>query len=110
MNKYKAGDKLYFRANQRHCRSEEVTINKVGRKWLELSNRTRVDIKTLKADGGVFLSPGRCYPSEADYLAHLERTQEWNRLKFQIRDVSEPPAHLTTTDIQRIAKELSAQR
>lgn len=37
-----------------------LTIERVGRRWLTLDNGYRVDRQTLIADGGGYVSPGRC--------------------------------------------------
>lgn len=39
----------------------EVTITKVGRKWLTLNNGYRAAVDGLALDGGEYSSPGVCY-------------------------------------------------
>lgn len=77
------GDELYWVPRQSYGKRGTVSVEKVGRIWAYLSNRYRVDVKTLEADGGGFSSPGRCFTSEAEYLRHTAAWDAWQ--KFQQR-------------------------
>lgn len=83
MSYFEPGRQLYF--VYRHNRnSEYVTIEKVGRRWLSLSNRCRVDKDTLIADGGEYTSPGRAYVSQEQYEAEAHANKLWNTLRRRI--------------------------
>lgn len=82
---------------------KEVTVDKVGRKWLTIANSWRgwkVDISTLKVAGD--RGHGRCFRSEADMLhAVNEHNQKraadkaWEKLRKKTHEGWRRPEHLT---------------
>lgn len=76
------GQKLWFVGSHphRHNRGgQEVTVEKVGRKWATISaGADRIDKTTLRADGGGYTSPGQCYLSEAEYEAEKALSVAWS--------------------------------
>lgn len=58
----KVGDKLWFVPGYRKAGSGYVTIEKVGRLYLTLSNRLRADKRTLHTDYS-----SRCYLSKKEH-------------------------------------------
>jgi hypothetical protein len=63
------GQELFWVWSNLSKTNQLVTVTKVGRKWVELSNFYRFDIKTGWGDGKGRSSPGRIYLSEAAYDA-----------------------------------------
>lgn len=100
----KVGQKLWWVPSQRYAGSQrEVTVEKVGRIWAQLSERSRIDKQTLIADGGEYMSPGRCYLSKAEYDEHIERVTAWNSFVYTVRYQSMPDG-VTIADITEAAK------
>lgn len=97
-NQYTVGQELHFEwspYSSRKGRGEDVTITRVGRKWLELSNGHRVDKVRLVADGRGYSSPGTAYTSRADREAHVRLHEAWRRLRIQM---SAPPGDGVTAE------------
>lgn len=69
--KFEIGQQLYFVPNPfaNDKQKRLLTIEKVGNRWLTLSNGYRADKDTLEADGGNYSSPGRCWLSQQEYDA-----------------------------------------
>lgn len=88
----KVGQKLWFVPNERHGNPREVTVTKVGRKWFETDGYTpRISVESLKADGGQYLSPGRCYLSKSEHTHAVATTQAWSEFKRQIERMWQSP-------------------
>lgn len=103
----KVGDKLWYRAYD--ARSDaarlgrEVTVNWIGRKWAAIDHGERVDIKSMAVDGGQYSSPGRCYLSEAHYIAETARACTWHRLAQAVYR-GRVPDHVTEAAINKAAE------
>lgn len=73
----KVGDKFWFRPYDRryHISPQVATVTAVGRKWLtlDIGHGMRADKLTLSIDGGSYSSPGKLWPSQADYEAESAR-------------------------------------
>jgi len=88
----KVGDKLHFVASTNAKYQQEVTVQKVGRKWATLSNRHRIGIEDWIADGGQYVSPGCCYENQEEYKAEIELCNAWRDFTTQIgRTYNYPP-------------------
>lgn len=95
----KEGQTLWWVPNQRHAGPQrEVIVQKVGRTWAQLSNRFRIDKNTLIADGGEYISPGRCYLSEVAYIQYVNLIAAWNALTSDLR--YSRPEGVTIEDIE----------
>jgi len=81
----KVGDKLYFVYYDRSCGYLEVV--KVGRVWAYLSNGYRIDLKTLRSDGGNYSSPGRAWKSKEEYDASYAKDKLWLIFRILVREV-----------------------
>lgn len=95
------GQKLWWVPSARYGMSEqEVTVEKIGRKWATLAGgRYRIDIKTLRADGGDYCCPGNCYIDKDAFLAEREIKRLWDKLKTFLG--FQPPVGITALDIQQ---------
>lgn len=83
--KLKVGDSLLF-VRLRYLRQGgpdvyDVTVTKIGRRWVYLSNDYRIDAETWAADAGEYISPGTCHTSREAYEAALQAEAEWELLK-----------------------------
>ena len=81
------GQELYWEwSDYSHKRNtgEMVTITKIGRRWLNLSNTHRVDVSTLVADGGNYSPPGRCFLSRDAREAERSRDAAWMLLRHKM--------------------------
>lgn len=106
---YKAGETLWFVPT--YIRSSfsipvEVSIIKVGRKWLELSNGHRADIKTLIVDDEGYASPATCYISQSEYEKKIALTKAWDALRSKIRDIHRAPSGITVDVIENVRAQL----
>jgi len=108
---YKVGDKLWWVGSDNRRTQREVTVEKVGRVWLTLSNGIRVDKVTLLAEpqNYGYSTPGTCWLSKDAYehCARLERA--WNELKGKLRDSWSVPDDVTLEDIKAAAMYLKME-
>ena len=107
---YIVGQQLWYQASSDHRVMEHpgrlVTITKIGRRWLTVSSMNglneRIDKDSLWVDGGEYMSPGRCYLSEADYYTSVALDKSWTRL---LNDLSYPytrPTGVTKDQIVQV--------
>src|ERR1700688_1369142 len=100
------GQKLWYvdTPRQNNPRGREITVTKVGRKWVEVGRGyPRIDIETLHADGAGYSSPGRCWLSEVDYDAEVSLNRIWNSLWNRVRDTYSAPKGVTEHAIRQAA-------
>lgn len=100
------GKSLWWVASNNAKTQCAVTVTKVGRKWATLSNGNRIDIGTLVADGGQYVSPGQCYESQQVYEQAMALHLAWQKLTRDVRDMQRP-AHMTIEKIAEIRTLLS---
>lgn len=98
------GQKLWWVPSRRPGRPCEVEVLKIGRKWAQLSNSQRIDMQSLIADAGDFVSPGRCYPDRAKYELETSQALAWSNLRKDLSLVYERPASATLENIQAARK------
>jgi hypothetical protein len=108
-NEYKVGDKLWWVSSDNKRTQREVTIEKVGRAWLTLSNRHRVDKVTLKADAGEWTSPGTCWLSKEAYEHRARLEQSWGVLRRAVSNTWNVPDDVTLEDIKAAAMYLKLE-
>lgn len=116
MSKYVVGQKLVFVRWDRFRVEEpqliDVTVTKIGRRWITLSNRMRFDAETRWVDSeGIGTSPGRVYDSREAYAEAKDLGDQWDRLmkRFdRIRYGGWPP-HVTRDDMQTIERILNPE-
>jgi hypothetical protein len=93
----------YVPADMRWSKPREVTITKIGRKWITLGNFGRIDIKTLHVDAGAYSSPGRCYLSQEDYETERSADAAWHELREAIGRLYRRPSNLPISAIRQAA-------
>lgn len=84
---------------------QEITIDKVGRKWAEYvvhGTRYRVEIGTNVVDGGKYGSPGTLWPDKAAWKAHTDLADAW--ADFQRRLTHNLPKGLTLANLEAVKK------
>lgn len=100
---YTVGQKLWFAPTQKWLgKPREVTIEKVGRKWLTLSNAYRVSVDDLTIDGGNASSPGRCYLSEQEHRDAVELDEAWRKFGHKVFNRYVVPDGVTVEMIKQI--------
>lgn len=105
--KFTVGQTLFFVGAHRYNSGvTKATIEKIGRKWLTMSNGHRADVETLAADGGNYVSPGQFWPSMKEYEAADRRAASWNELYRLVSSTYHAPKHLTAEAINKIRSEL----
>ncbi len=78
MSKFSVGQKLYMvYANRYQGDPCWVEITKVGRKWLTLKDNDRVDVETMRIDGGQYSYRGRAYLTKEEHDAELALNAAW---------------------------------
>lgn len=108
------GQKLWFvYSDRRRGNSLELTVTKVGRKWASTCSSGwpesyRINIETLRADGGQYTSPGRAYLSREAYEAELAVDTAWRNLKRWMDGAYSPPSGISIVDIASAAALLRA--
>ena len=101
----KVGDQVFFKAMVRHAWDGGVTVKSVGRKWVALSNGTRVEKGKVDCDGRGYVSPGRLYASQETYLTWLGRQQRYRGIMSRIERTYQVPGYMSDqdlTDLERI--------
>lgn len=80
------GQKLWWVPAQKHYpEAQEVTVVKIGRKWATIDLRNyRINIHTLRADGGDYLSPGHCYLDRATYEDERDREALYSSIRQRL--------------------------
>ena len=84
-------------------------VTKIGRRWITFTHTNgrcedRFDADTMMIDGSGYGSPGRVYPSMAEYEETLERNKLWADLNRRMSH--HPPEHLTLERIKAIRAEV----
>lgn len=113
--RYVVGQELFWEASDAFSRrkgntTKMVTIAKVGRQWLALSDGHRIDAVTLLADGGDYSSPGRCFLSREDWDAHnanKNRFDAWIDLRVKMPNCV--PENVSAEDIAKARHLLGLQ-
>lgn len=110
-SEFKVGQVLFWEWSSythRRRENEDVTITKIGRKWLELSNGHRVDKETLVADGGKYSPAGRCYLDRAAREEESRAKKAWSDLKERMG--YSVPSGVSADDIEQAAKLLGLSK
>lgn len=100
------GQRLYYVPSQGRITPSFVTVAKVGRKWATLDSGRRINLETLRADGGGYSSPGSCWESKQAYEAEVALRDAWSGFKRRMDREYTKPAHLTLADIEEISKRI----
>jgi hypothetical protein len=105
------GDKLWWVSlldygNSGNKRGREVTITKVGRVYLTLSNGYRVFRDTLKVKSD-YTTGVTVYFSELDHLTAHGRSEAWSSLRRLIDSKHTCPDHLSREEIDQAIELLS---
>lgn len=103
---WKENQVVWFHFNYRGWGGSEVTVRKVGRKWVQLSNGYRVDKETGAADGGQYFSPGTAYPSKEDWIRKQRRQEAWTVLRLVIDQTYSIPESVDLQSIEDAATAL----
>lgn len=76
---YEIGQKLWYVSNDKRYQkhAHEVTITAIGRKWLTINDKERVDKNTLSVDGGQYSSPATCFLSQQVYENKVALDDAW---------------------------------
>ena len=93
------GQTLFLVSSDRVPRKADVQVEKVGRKWAELSNGKRIDVLTWLADGGQYRSPGCCWESRERYEQEAGLKQAWAKLRLDVQN-SFTPKDVSVEDIE----------
>jgi hypothetical protein len=82
--KYEVGQSVYV--VPAYGKPSAVTVEKVGRKWVSLSNHRRVGQGSDRLDNpsGVGAIAGTVYESEAAYQATVARLRAWERFRCAV--------------------------
>ncbi len=101
--KFEKGQVLYWVKTLRHApETGPVTILAVGTKYIALEQfRCRIRKDNLEADGGGFLSPGRCYLSPEDYEATEGLRRNWNEFSQRVSATNRAPEGVTQETIDQ---------
>ena len=84
-------------------------ITNVGRKWITLDGGfRRFDAETMQLDGGKYMSPGKVYVSEDEYLQQTAVAKAWSNFKLKLV-YSQAPADITVERISEIAREFGIE-
>lgn len=102
---YTEGQKLWLVPSQRYMgEPHEVTITKVGRKWLTLDNRHRAAVDGLALDGGEYMSPGVCYLTREEWEFEKALNDAWSKLRRDVDLARRVPSGITVRCIHDARK------
>jgi len=71
------GQELWFVRSDHQRTAHKLTVTAVGRKWATMSDRSRLDMATMRMEDP---RHGCVYLCEGDYLRERENKDAWNRL------------------------------
>lgn len=111
MPAYEVGQALWFVPSHRNADKDgdETTVEKVGRKWVTLSNGFRIDFSG-RADSGDYGSRGFAYESREAFEAARERNKAWSVLLDHLRHRFTAPDGLTTEEIIAITAQIKGPK
>ena len=102
-DKFKVGQELWCVYNDRRIGQQHTTVvQKVGRKWIELSNSHRMNAETMRLDGGNYSSPGMCYLSREEFEEIKQKNDAWRLFQRKVEWLSAD--NLCIDDIRAAAK------
>ncbi len=95
------GQKLYYVPNRHNSSgaAREVTVEKVGKKWIAIDFGHRIEIGTLIADGGKYSSPGCCFLSKKHYDEIVMLNVMWGDTRKLFDHRYSRPDHITEKDM-----------
>lgn len=102
---YYVGQKLWCVPPDKHDSACEVTVVKIGNKWVELSNREKVEknsVRVHNSTGRGWSYLGTLYLSKEDYEAKLALNKEWDCLRKRFEWSSHMPKNMTLEKIKQI--------
>lgn len=109
--RYSVGQTLWWVGRNNSKSQGKVTIKKVGRVWLELSNNHRVDIETLLADGKGYSAPGECWFDRETYQAHADLHKAWQKLIYTMSgQYGRIPKGVTAEDVNKASELLGLSK
>lgn len=115
----KVGDTLFYvpySPNGRDQDPYDVKVTKVGRKWVTVIqlgtnwNEMRINIESMWADGGQYISPGRCYHSKELWQEEMNMIEAWSRFRKLVYDTVQPPKKLSLRDILNLEAKVYDRR
>ena len=111
---FTVGQKLWCVMSDRRGGSfpgREVTITKVGRKWLTIDYADyRVDMGHMFVDGHGYASPGRCYLSKEEYEKIPALQAAWKEFRARLTLMyGTIPEGVTVEDIREAMKLLKLE-
>lgn len=103
-NHFKVGQILYVVKNIFRPTGKidcEVTIQKIGNKFLYLSDGTKAYISDLHVDNGQYTSCGRCYISRDIFNEKLILSTEWLEMQKTLQYMKLPEG-VTIADLNKV--------
>lgn len=102
---YHVGQRLWFVPEQRwNGQPRELTITKIGRKWITLNDDHRASIENLIVDGDGYSSPGRCYVDQVAYEEEKALNEAWTAFRQDTDRMRRTPELVTIESIQQARK------
>lgn len=83
----------------------EVTVTKVGNKWVYLDSFGRCDFNGF-VDGDRYSSPRRCYESKEAFEKEQRLESAWSRFKNEVSDTYTVPFGVTVEVIDAVSHQL----
>lgn len=103
--KLEVGQKLWFvPGTYSNARGREVVVVHIGRKWAELADSNRVEIETLKVDGGKYGYLGQCYLTRQEHEKSEALRREWSDFCHALSGWTRPPEGMTREKIVEARK------
>ena len=107
MSELVVGQELIFQPYQRSVGNvNSCKVEKVGRKWITLTNGYRIDKETLVADGGRYSPPGCAWLSKKDYDDSIALTTAWLVFRTAVDRKHSVPEGVTLNQITNAHRSL----
>lgn len=102
--KLAVGMKLWWVPSRTYSQPSEVTVEKVGRTWAQLSNRSRADVKTWVVDGYGYAPPGSIWPSREVHEEWAARQACWRDFLRDVGRIYSAPENISIEEINQIRR------
>jgi hypothetical protein len=101
------GQRLWYVPSDKRMASPfYITVLKVGRTWADCGNGRRINIETLRADGGSYSSPGTAWLSKEAYDADVALDACWRRFQCLAQANYSAPKGIRLSQIENAARAL----
>lgn len=99
----KVGESVYYVPRDGREKPQWMRVEKVGRKWVELQFRRRMDRETwvMEGSGSGYSSPGQCYRTKEEYDDVVSRNHRWGYIREKVSQTWHAPEGVDLAEVER---------